>query len=204
MKKNDIRAKNSRDVEIISHEVVFKGYFSIEKFVLKHRLHAGGWSGAMSREVFERGQVASVLPYDVERKKVVLAEQFRVGALKDERSPWLVEIVAGVLEPGESPEQLAHREAAEEAGIVLESLTPIYNYWVSPGGCTERVSLFWSKVDSSTASGIHGLDDENEDIRVLVYDQEEAFEMVRSGVINNALTIIALQWLELNWKKLSD
>lgn len=202
MKKNDIRAKNKGDVEIISHEVAFKGYFSIEKLVLKHRLHEGGWSGAMTREVFERGQVAAVLPYDPERKKVVLAEQFRVGALNDEKSPWMIEIVAGVLEPGETPEQLVHREAKEEANIQLGQLIPICHYWVSPGGCTERVKLFCGKVDSSKANGIHGLGHENEDIRVLVYDQEEAFEMVRNGTINNALGIIALQWLELNWKKI--
>jgi len=202
MKAKDIRTKQKKDVEIVSRETAYRGYFSIEAYKLRYRLFEGGWSESVEREVFERGQVAAVLPYDPKLNKVVLIEQFRVGALNDKRSPWLLEIVAGVLEPDETPEQLAHREAKEEAGIEILEMIPMYHYWVSPGGCTERVKLFCGKVDASQAGGIHGLDHEHEDIRVHVVDVQEAFDMVRSGVINNALSIIALQWLELNLERM--
>ena len=110
-------------------------------------------------------------------------------------------MVAGILTSNESLEDLAKRETKEEAGLVAEELMPICDYWVSPGGANERVALFCAKVDASHAGGVHGLADENEDIRVHVFSSEEAFSMVRSGRINNAATIIALQWLELNIKK---
>ncbi len=194
--------KADKDVEILSKEKVYQDFFRVDKYKVRYELFEGGKGEAVERELFERGQVAAVLPYDPERKKVVLIEQFRIGAMKDERSPWLLEVVAGVLEENETQEELIHRESAEEAGVQLTDLTPICHYWVSPGGCTERVSLYCGKVDSTTASGIHGLDHESEDILVHVVDIYEAFEMVRNGMINNAPTIIGLQWLELNYKTL--
>lgn len=194
--------KKGKNVEILSKETAYQGYFRIDKYHLRYQLFEGGWSSVVDREIFERGQVAAVLPYDPVREQVVLIEQFRVGALSDKQSPWLVEVIAGVLEPNESHEQLIHREAEEEAGIVLTDLLPMYHYWVSPGGCTESVALFCGKVDASAASGVHGVDHESEDILVHVVDIHEAFEMVRSGLINNAAGIIALQWLELNYKSL--
>jgi len=190
------------DVEIVSKNTVFQGYFRMDEYRLHFKLFEGGWSDEVIREVFKRGQVAAVLPYDPLLKKVVLLEQFRIGAIKDERSPWLLEIVAGVLQEEETPIELAHRESREEAGLEVQELIPIYNYWVSPGGCSERVALFCAKVDASKAGGVHGLADENEDIKVHVFDVEEAFEMVRNGMINNALGIISLQWLELNQDKI--
>ena len=143
-----------------------------------------------------------MLPYDPVRQQVVLIEQFRIGALKDEKSPWLLEIIAGVLEPHETNEALVHREAKEEAGITVSDLIPIAHYWVSPGGCTERVALFCGRVDARGASGIHGLQGESENTLVHVVDIHEAFGMVRSGMINNAVSIIGVQWLELNYQKI--
>lgn len=191
-----------QDVEIVSKKTAYQGYFRIDKYKVRYELFEGGKGAIVARELFERGQVAAVLPYDPKRDKVVLIEQFRLGAMKDERSPWLLEIVAGVLEVGETHEELIHREAKEEAGIILTDLIPICHYWVSPGGCTERVALYCGKVDSTTANGIHGLDHESEDILVHVVDMQEAFDMVRNGMINNAPAIIGLQWLELNYKGL--
>ncbi len=191
-----------QDVEIVSKETLYQRFFRIDKYLVRYEKFEGGKGEVIDRELFERGQVAAVLPYDPERNKVVLIEQFRIGAMKDERSPWLLEAIAGVIEKNETPEELIHREAEEEAGIQLTNLTPICHYWVSPGGCTERVALYCGKVDSTTASGIHGLDHESEDIYVHVVDMHEAFDMVRNGMINNAQTIIGLQWLELNYKTL--
>lgn len=189
------------DVKVLSVETVYKGFYSVEKHLLRHRLFAGGWSAPFYRELIIRYRVAAALPYDPTLDKVVLIEQFRVGALENETSPWLLEMVAGILTSNESLKELAKRETKEEAGLETQELIPICDYWVSPGGANERVALFCAKVDASNAGGIHGLADENEDIRVHVFSSEEAFSMVRSGHINNAATIIALQWLELNMSK---
>lgn len=187
-----------KDVEILEIETAYKGFYSVKKYRLRHRLFAGGWSQPFDRELLCRYPAAAALPYDPELKKVVLIEQFRIGALKDENSPWSLEIVAGIQTHEEKMEYLAQREVQEEAGLVVKKLIPICNYWTSPGGTDERVALFCAIVDANNAGGIHGLPEENEDIRVHVIPVQEAFAMVRSGRIDNAATIIGLQWLELN------
>jgi ADP-ribose pyrophosphatase len=191
MQTEPMRTKQlKKDVEIISHEIAFQGYFRIERYRLKYHLFEGGWSNPITREIFERGHATGVLPYDPDTNKVVLIEQFRVGALNDVRSPWLIEIVAGIVEPEEDPTIVAKREAHEEAGLDILDLTPICHYWVSPGGCTESVHLFCGRVDAAKAGGIHGLDNESEDIKVHVVDADDAFAMVRDGTINQAAAII--------------
>lgn len=196
-----IKQFNHNDVEVVSKEIVFQGHFRIEKFTLRFRLFAGGWSNNVTREIFERGSAVAVLPYDPINKKVVLIEQFRVGALADKTTPWLLEPVAGIIEPNESIEEVSHREAKEEAGLDIIELIPICNYWVSPGGTTEQVFLFCGKVDATKAGGLHGLKAENEDIRVHVFDLHEARQLLDQGKINNAMGVIALQWLFLNLGK---
>jgi ADP-ribose pyrophosphatase len=190
-----------KQVEIISHEIPYQGYFRIEKYKLRHELFAGGWTEPMEREVFERGRAAAVLPYDPKLNKVVLIEQFRIGAMQDKKSPWLLEVVAGIIDKGETPEEVCVREAKEEADLEILQLLPIAHYWVSPGGCTEYFDLFCGKVDASKAGGIHGLDHEHEDIKVHVVDVAKAFDMVRSGLIKNPPAIIGLQWLELRLQR---
>ncbi len=143
-----------------------------------------------------------MLPYDPARGKVVLIEQFRAGAIHGDGPPWLIECVAGVIEQGENEEQVALRECVEEAGCEITRLEPISRYAVSPGGTTEHCSLFCGIVDSDGVGGIHGLAHENEDIRVLVVDSEEAYAGLRDGRIRSSATIIALQWLELNEARL--
>jgi ADP-ribose pyrophosphatase len=187
-----------KDVEILDAKELFKGFYSIKKYRLRHRLFSGGMSLPFDRELIIRYRVAAALPYDPILNKVVLIEQFRVGALGDENSPWLLEMVAGIMTEEEPLTDLARREAKEEAGVIVKELIPICDYWVSPGGTNERVALFCAIVDASNAGGIHGLPEENEDIKVHVIDAETAFAAVRSGRINNAATIIAVQWLELN------
>ena len=123
-------------------------------------------------------------------------------ALADGDGPWLVECVAGVIEDGEEEQQVAHRETLEEAGCKIEHLETISRYYVSPGGTTEHCSLFCGIVDSEGVGGIHGLDHENEDIRVFVLDADEAYAWVREGKIRSSATLIALLWLELNEARL--
>ena len=191
------------DVEILTHEVLFKSYFQLERFRLRHRLHAGGWSDVITRELFERGHAAAVLPYDPRRDAVVLVQQFRVGAFAAGRGPWLTETVAGIIGSGETPEETVRREAREEAGVILGELVPISRHLNSPGACSETVAIFCGRVDAAAAGGVHGLDHEHEDVRAIVLPAQDAFARRRKNAkIEDASTIIALLWLELNREEL--
>ena len=192
------------DVEITRHEVLFQGFFRLDKLHLRHRTFRGGWTPVFTREIFERGEAVCVLLYDPQRDAVVLTEQFRPGALADEHSPWLLEVVAGMVEKGEQYEDVARREALEEAGCAIEQLLPICRYWVSPGGTSERVALFCALVDSQPLGGLHGLAEEHEDIRLCTLSFSDAWHLLQQGRINNAATIMALQWLKLNHNDLRN
>jgi ADP-ribose pyrophosphatase len=186
------------DVEIVEREPCFQGFYKLDRLHLRHRQFAGGMGPLLSRELFVRHDAVCVLPYDPQRDAVVLIEQFRVGALDKSQNPWLLELVAGLIDKDEQPEQVARREALEEAGLTLGALWPITAYYPSPGGSDERVHLFVGRCDSTGAGGIHGLEEEGEDIRVHVWSLEDALQAVRDGRIDNAASIIALQWLALN------
>ncbi len=191
------------DVEVIAHETLFQGFFRLEGFTLRHRLHAGGWSGAVERELFVRGPVAGVLLYDPKLDAVVLIEQFRMGAFGAGCRPWLVEIVAGIIDPGETAEETVRREAVEEAGVAFSDLVPITSYLTSPGACSEIAHLFCGRVDASHAGGIHGIGAEHEDIRVVALPAAEAFARRRKNdEIRDSITINALLWLELEQEAL--
>jgi ADP-ribose pyrophosphatase len=189
-------------VEIVDKTIVYNGFFRIERYRLRHRLFSGEWSHELGREVFERGHAAAVLPYDPARDQVVLIEQFRIGALEAPGGPWLLEIVAGIIDEQETPEAVIRREAIEESGCTLQDVVPICEYLVSPGGSSERLALFCGKVDVSQAGGTHGLVEEGEDTRVVVVSFDEAMAYLRAGKINAAAPIIALQWLMLNREQL--
>ena len=139
-----------------------------------------------------------MLPYDPVRDEVVLIEQFRVGAGDDPSGPWLVEIIAGLKEPGETAEALIQREAMEEAGCKVSELIPLHRYYSSPGSCNEVIELFFARTDTKGLGGIHGIDEEGEDIRVCVVSSDTAFEWLDQGRIDSAMPIIALQWFRLN------
>lgn len=186
------------EVEILESDSPFRGYFRIDRYRLRHRRHDGGWTGEIRREVFERGHAAAVVPYDPVRDEVVLLEQFRVGALAAGKAAWQIEIVAGIVEPGETPEDVARRETQEESGHELRHLIKLYHYLVSPGGTSETCHIYCGIVDSTDAGGTHGLDAEEEDIRVFAVPFDTAWGMVADGRIDNAPTLIGLQWLALN------
>ena len=194
----------TKKFEIIEHEIVYSGFFRMEKFRLKHTLFAGGWSNEISREVFSRGCGVAVILYDPHTDQVVLIEQIRAGALIRPHRAWLVEIVAGGVEPGETTAEVAHRETLEETGCKLEALHFINEFYTTPGGVSERISLFCGKVDSTHIEGIHGLDHEDEDILVHCVPFDKAYQMVESNEIESAIPIIAIQWLALNKQKIKD
>lgn len=183
------------DVEIVAKETVFKGYFRIDRYRLRHRTFAGGWTEPQQREIFERGHAVAVLPYDPIADKVALIEQFRPGAYAAEFDPWLLEVVAGIIEEGESTEEVAHREIVEEAGCQALEMIHALDFLASPGGSSESIRLYCARVDSATIGGLHGLAHEGEDIRVFTLPAEEAIRLALNGSITNATTLVALLWL---------
>ncbi|MEH0873851.1 ADP-ribose diphosphatase [Pectobacterium cacticida] len=190
------------DVEIIAREMLYDGFFSLARYRFRHRLFNGGMSGEVSREIFERGHAVVLLPYDPVRDEIVLIEQIRIAAYDTSESPWLFELVAGMIEPGESHEDVARREAQEEAGLRIGRCRPILSYLASPGGTSERLAVMVGEVDTRAAQGVHGLVEENEDIRVHVVSREQSYQWVEAGIIDNAASVIALQWLALHHEEL--
>ncbi len=189
---------SAQDVEILDQSTVFQGFFTIKSYTMRHRLFAGGWSGPIKREMFERGHAVVVLPYDPVQDQLVLIEQIRLGAAATSASPWLLEAVAGMIEPGEPMEQVARREAQEEAGLTLGRLWPMLSYLSSPGGTTERIHLYLGEICQPVQTGVFGLADEHEDIRVHLIPRRDAMALLAEGRIDNAATVIALQWLALH------
>jgi len=189
-------------VEIVDKLTPFRGYFRVDAYRLRHRTFEGGWTREISREIFERGHAAAVLLYDPERDAVVLIEQFRTGAYAAGLEPWLIETVAGIIEPGEEAAEVVRREAMEEAGCEVGTLESIGRFILSPGGSSETIELFCGRVASANAGGLHGVDHEDEDIRPLVLSTDEALARLADGGILNAATVIALQWLALNRDRL--
>ncbi len=188
----------AQDVRVLEEHTAYDGYFQIRKLTLQHRCFAGGWSEPVVREIFERGDAVGVLPYDPDNDSLVLIEQFRPGAMRGDDSPWMLELVAGIVEPGETDESVAHREAMEEAGCELSELVPIATLLPSAGACTEQVRLFCGRVSKAAIGGIHGLAEEGEDILVHSVPRVDALQMLADNRIPNGHTLIALQWLALN------
>ncbi len=191
------------DYEIVKREVPYQGVFRMARYQFRFRLFNGGWSQVIIREVMERKSASGVLLYDPLLDQVVLIEQFRPGAMANPQSPWLIEIVAGIIDANEDPKRVADRETQEEAGCEILDLYPICEYFVSPGGSTEYFHLYCGRIDSSNAGGIHGLAEENEDIRTFTLPTDEAFMLLTEGKIKTSPAIISLQWLQLNreWLK---
>ena len=204
-KMSDIQQFSQEDMEIVAEKTLYKGFFTLKQIQFKHKLFAGGESEIVTRELLIKGAASAVIAYDPKADSVVLVEQVRIGAAyhpEPMRSPWLLELIAGMVEKDEKPEEVALRESKEEAGITVKNLTHCLSVWDSPGGTVERLHLFVGKVDSTQAKGIHGLADENEDIRVHVVKREQAYQWMCEGKIDNGIAVIGLQWLQLNYAQL--
>lgn len=188
----------TRFFDIVEERVLHTGFFNLLRLHVRHELFHGGVSPVLARELFQRNNCVAVVLYDPERDAVVLLEQFRVGALKSGGSPWLLEIVAGAIEEGESAEEVAMRESREEAGCFIRKLIRIGRFYTSPGGSSEQITLFCGLLDSRGVGGVHGLAEEHEDIKVSVVGLSEAMALIQQGAIDSAIPIIGLQWLALN------
>ncbi len=193
-----------QDVRILESATVFSGHYSVRRVTLQYRCFGGGWSKPQVRELFERGDAVGVLPWDPVSDKLVLIEQFRPGAMRAGDSPWMLELVAGVVEPGESDAAVAQREAMEEAGCELSELFPIATVLPSAGACTEQVRLFCGRVSEASVGGIHGLQEEGEDILVHSVPRADALALLAADRIPNGHTLIALQWLQIHGDALRE
>ncbi len=194
--------KNSQftrdDVDINHREELYKRFFSVEKIVLRHKLFAGGWGKQIERELFVRGEAVAVILYDPKHDLIGMVEQFRIGAMSEPNGPWCYEVVAGILEEGESPEEVARRELIEEANVSPDQLLHICNFLPSPGGSNEKVHLYCGLCDLTQAGGVYGLPGEGEDIRFHVLVADEVFSELLKGRFNNSAALICLQWLQSN------
>ena len=195
---------DATDVRIEVRKNLHQGFVPIDVLQLQHRLFSGGWSDTVRREMADRPEAVGVLLYDPDVDRVVMIRQFRVGALGICQSPWLLEIVAGLSDAGEAAEDVVKREALEEANCKVTELITVHEYLNSPGWSNEKITLFCGRVNAADVRGIHGLDVEHEDILVVSLTFEDAMASVASGSINNAMSIIALQWLQLNREKVRN
>jgi ADP-ribose pyrophosphatase len=166
---------------VVSNKLLYGGFFKLYRFELRHDLFDGGESPVLTRELLDRYHAAAVLPYDPVRDELVLIEQFR-----------------SLIEPGETAEQLVHREAMEEAGCIISDVIPVHHYYSSPGSSNEKIQIYFARTETEGLGGVHGIDEEGEDIRVHVVSSDTALEWLDQGRIDSALPIIALQWFRLN------
>lgn len=196
-----MKVSKQLEYKLIDKDTLYQGFFKLERYQIKYKQFNGDWSSPFQREIFERGHAAAALLLDMKKSILVFVEQFRPGAIETESNPWLLELVAGMIEEKELPENVVRREAVEEAGAEVKRCQKICEYLVSPGGTTERIWLYLAEVEATNLPDFAGLDDENEDIKVHQIPVEGAFDMLENGQITNGMTLIALQWLKLNWHK---
>lgn len=190
------------DVEFKETNLLHDKFYKLKQFRLRHKCFSGEWSAWLVREQVHHSDAAAVLLVDLKQQKLVLVEQFRVGLLgRSATSPWLLEIVAGLLEPNEAPHETVMREAEEEAGCKIQRLFTIGEFYNSPGGFAEKTTVFCGIIDATGIGGIHGVGTEHEDIRVHVLDIDAVFRALEDkSFLTSSSTVIALQWLALNIK----
>ena len=206
----DSKKFDDKDVEIISRSLEHDGFLRIERLQLRHRLFSGEWSEVFTRELQLKDPAVGVLLFDPDQDALLLVRQFRVGMFSDASLDgdkvlgWPLEIVAGMVGSTEQFEAVALRECKEESNCVPTDLIKICEYYNSPGGSNEKIILFCGRIDSRNVGGVYGLIEEHEDIEVQVLSYADAISLIDSGEINNAMTIIALQWLQLHRQALLD
>ena len=187
--------------QIINKKDLYSGFFKLKKLEFIHQKHDGSWTDKVDREIFSGAHVSILIPYDAVRKEIVLIQQFRAGVISRYDDDYLYEIVAGIIDKNELPEETAIRECDEETGCKVNKITPIQSYFPSPGASESYYHLFLGEVDSFEGERIMGLKSENENILVKSYKVEQVRNMLKNKEIKNGLTLIALQWFFLEYYK---
>jgi ADP-ribose pyrophosphatase len=192
------RAMREGDVDVIARTTPYARFFAVEEYDLRYRRFDGTRSPVVNRAVFISGDAVTVLPYDPVRDRVLLIEQFRVGPFaRGDTQPWLLEAIAGRIDPGETPEDAARREAVEEAGLVLDDLLYVAGYYPSPGAKAEYLYSYVAVTDlPDGVEGVFGVEGEAEDIRGHLVPFDRLMELVGSGEVNNAPLLLTVLWLQ--------
>jgi nudix-type nucleoside diphosphatase (YffH/AdpP family) len=184
-----------KKVEIKSKRVLFDDFFKIQEVIFRFLRFDGHMSRPVRRLVCERGDAVAALVFNRDTQKVLLINQFRCPTY--EKGPgWIQEVVAGMLEANEQPEETLRREIVEEIGYKAGDLTYIATFYLSPGGTSERIMLYYLEVGNAdrTSSG-GGLASEDEDIQLVELSLPELWMALDTGELVDAKTIIAAQWL---------
>lgn len=186
------------DVAVLSRDTAYARFFAVEDLRLGWRRFDGRMGDPADRAVFVMADAVTVLPYDPRRDRVLLVEQFRPGPLaRGDAAPWQLEAIAGRIDPGETPQDAARREAMEEAGLTLSDLIPVAGYYPSPGAISEYLYSFVALVDLPDGSaGIFGEASEAEDIRGHLIPFARMMDLVATGEIANAPLILTALWLQ--------
>ncbi|KPF82704.1 hypothetical protein IP70_19760 [alpha proteobacterium AAP38] len=181
-------------VEVTENDFRHDGFMKFSVMKLRHERFAGGMTPTIDRDVCYRGHAVTILLYDPKADVLVMVEQFRIGAFAAGVTPWVLEFVAGMVKPDEDPADVAIREAGEEAGCVPYNVRLIYSMMPSPGGSTEIVEIFAGLVDSTGIGGIHGVEEEVEDIRVHLVPAEKAIALMDENRVPSGFTLLGLSW----------
>jgi len=186
------------EVQVTQKRQAHAGFFGLEVMDLTHRRFDGQMSPLIRREVFVSGDAVTVLPYDPQRDRVLLVEQFRAGPLgRGDPLPWQLEAIAGRIDPGETPEDCARREAVEEAGLVLGTLEKVAEYYPSPGAVAEYLYSFVALCDlPDGVAGVFGAEEESEDIKGHLLSFDRLVEVMATGEIGNAPLLLTTLWLQ--------
>lgn len=181
--------------KILSREVVFDDYFTIEKWIYRYEKDNGELTEPVDRMVFQRKDSVAVIVYNTDSKKVLLVKQFR-HCTYDKGPGWIVEALAGMMDEGEQPEETAKREAIEESGYKITNLEKISTVYATPGCCTERMHIYYGETsDVSKVAEGGGLESENEYIKLVTYTLDEIAELLRNDQLNDSKTVIAANYL---------
>ena len=186
------------DVVVASVATPYARFFSVDEYDLQFRRFDGSLSPSILRAAFVSGDAVTVLPYDPKRDRVLLVEQFRAGPLaRGDAQMWQLEAIAGRIDAGETPIEAARREAQEEAGLTLDALLEVAEYYPSPGAVTEYLYSYVALTDlPDDTAGVFGVAEEAEDIRGHLIDFEHLMSLTKSGEIANAPLLLTALWLE--------
>ena len=191
------------DWTIHQEKLEYGGHFKVTKYQITHEKYSGGDTPLLQRELVARNDAVAMVAFDPHADKIVLIEQFRIGALK-EQQPWLIEIVAGLVEDNEMPEEVVVRECQEEIGCKPSELIKIAGFYTSPGGNSEWVDLYIGKVAVTEISKNGGLEHEGEDIKITVVPVTDVPYMLSTGEVRSAIAIIGLQWFMMNHENIKQ
>jgi len=182
-----------------------KAIFEVVEAKLRHEKFDGTMTDEMTRLNLERGDAVAAIVHNPDDDTILLIEQFRYPTYHKTGNGWIYELPAGIVEEGEDPDYTMEREIEEETGYSVSALHHLYTFFLSPGGSSERIYLYYGRLDPKkkiTEGG--GLDNEQEYIRTTTMPVSQALKKLRAREFYDAKTILALQWLDMNRLRLDQ